>query len=380
MPSKATGDVLWHRETDCSGGSDYTPVVYGNRLWPLGDDPGIYDTASGALVGNALFGGAIGIGEGVAYVPLNGAVLGVDAGTWATRWTFGSTDNESEAPIVGDTHVYVRNAQGATIALDRATGAPAWCAAPVNSTNIDDHADTHMGAGDGRLFVPSGTYLVAYGKGGTPPKPCDGIAPSAPGPLLSIGPDKEEIVNGRTTRLQGRLVGATASEVEIQSDAWPFDGRWRTRARVTFEPDSTFAVTVKPRVNTRYRAVSAGLTSDTITVYSSLAYRFKTRNVRGGRFRETVTLTGPRTPRLTARRLHLYLIKAGSRTARLAASPRITGRYRATATLRYLRPRSKTIVIVCYRETKPDAWGVTTDLDKACGSKRLRFTKPAVTR
>ena len=82
-------------------------------------------------------------------------------------------------------------------------------------------------------------------------------------------------------------------------------------------------------------------------------------------------------PRLTARRLHLYLIKAGSRTARLAASPRITGRYRATATLRYLRPRAKTIVIACYRETKPDAWGITTDLDKACGRKRLRFSRPA---
>jgi outer membrane protein assembly factor BamB len=377
--ARATGDELWHTESDCSGGGDYTPVVYGNRLWPLGDNPAIYDTATGAVVGNATFEGAIGVADGAAYVPMNGALLGVDAGTWATRWTFGATGVNNEAPLIGNTHVYVQTGEGAVLALDRGTGAPAWCAGVVHSTTIDEHKDSHMGAGDGRLFVPSGTYLVAYGSGGTAPKPCDGIAlaPPSQGPLLSIGPNHQEIVNGRTVRLDGRLVGATATEVEIQSDAWPFDGRWRTRAKATIQPDSTFAVSLKPRVNTRYRALSAGLTSDAITVYSNLAYRFKTRNVRGGRFRETVTLTGPRTPRLTARRLHLYLIKAGSRTARLAASPRITGRYRATATLRYLRPRAKTIVIACYRETTPDAWGPKTDLDKACGRKRLRFTKPA---
>jgi hypothetical protein len=266
---------------------DYTPVVYGNRLWPLGDNPAICDTATGTQVGTAAFEGAIGVAGGAAYVPMNGALLGVDAGTWATRWTFGASGVDNEAPLIGDTHVYARTGEGAVLALDRGTGAPAWCAGVFNSTTIDEHKDSHMGAGDGRLFVPSGTYLVAY------------------------------------------------------------------------------------------RALKAGLTSGEITVYSGLAYRFKTRNLRGGRFRQTVTLTGPRTPRLTAKRLHLDLIKDGSRSARLAASPRITGRYRATATLRYLRPRAKTIVIACNRETKPDAWGATTDLDKACGRRRLRFTKPA---
>ncbi len=142
--------------------------------------------------------------------------------------------------------------------------------------------------------------------------------------------------------------------------------------KTTFEADSTFALTVKPRVNTRYRAVSIGLTSEPITTYVLVRYRFKTRNVAGGRFRETVTLS----PRPAAKRLHLYTIKAGSRIARLQASPRLRGST-ARATLRYVKPRKKTIVIACYRETTPDAWGPRTDLDKVCGRKRLRFAKPA---
>ena len=223
---RATGAELWHNQTDCSGGSDYTPVVSGNRLWPLGDNPAIYDTASGAVVGNASFQGAIGVGEGAAYAPLNGAVLGVDAGTWATRWTFGATDNGSEAPLVGDTTVYVQNAQGATIGLDRATGAPTWCAPAVNATNIDDHADSHMGAGDGRLFVPSGTFLVAYGKGGTAPPACDGIG-SPPRPKVRSS------ASGPTTR------SSSTAAPPASRAGWPARRRPTSRSRRTPGPSTT---------------------------------------------------------------------------------------------------------------------------------------------
>ncbi len=177
------------------------------------------------MVGNASFQGAIGIGEGAAYAPLNGAVLGVDAGTWATRWTFGATDNGSEAPLVGDTTVYVQNAQGATIGLDRATGAPTWCAPAVNATNIDDHADSHMGAGDGRLFVPSGTFLVAYGKGGTAPPACDGI--------LLAGPGSDPQHRARTTR------SSSTAAPPASRAGWPARRRPTSRSRRTLGPSTT---------------------------------------------------------------------------------------------------------------------------------------------
>ena len=39
-----------------------------------------------------------------------------------------------------------------------------------------------------------------------------------------------------------------------------------------------------------------------------------------------------------------------------------------SATLRYLRPKRATIVIACYRERVPDAWGKPLPIDKACGA------------
>ena len=104
----------------------------------------------------------------------------------------------AEAPLIGDTHVYVKTEGGAVIALDRTTGAPAWCAAAYAGSDIDEHSDSHMGAGDGRLFVPSGGFFVAYGRGGGPVKPCTDVpvAPSAQGPLLSLGPNEEELIAG----------------------------------------------------------------------------------------------------------------------------------------------------------------------------------------
>ena len=124
---RVSGDLLWQHQSDCSGGGDYTPAVSAGRVYAQGDNPAVYDAASGTQVATATFDGAYGIADGMAYVPLKGALLGVDAASWATRWTYGGTGVSSEAPLIGDTHVYVTGDAG-VLALDRATGAPAWCA------------------------------------------------------------------------------------------------------------------------------------------------------------------------------------------------------------------------------------------------------------
>ena len=72
--------------------------------------------------------------------------------------------------------------------------------------------------------------------------------------------------------------------------------------------------------NTRYRAVAAGLTSAGAVVYAELSARFQRQDLRGPRFRERFILRGPRGTRVAARRAHFYLIRAGRRVARHAAS------------------------------------------------------------
>ena len=133
--------------------------------------------------------------------------------------------------------------------------------------------------------------------------------------------------------------------------------------------------------NTRYRAVAAGLTSAGAVVYAELSARFQRQDLRGPRFRERFILRGPRGTRVAARRAHFYLVRAGRRVARRAASARIRrvrpGVYAAAATLRYLTPRRSTVVLACYRETTPDPWGRAYGLDRQCGARRLTLPAPA---
>jgi hypothetical protein len=186
-------------------------------------------------------------------------------------------------------------------------------------------------------------------------------------------------------RLLGQLARTPTAvggvPVTVEADPWPFDERW-TRARTAVTAaDGTFAVRVKPRRNTRYRAVAAGLTSTGDTVFAELAAGFRRRDLGGGRFRETLTISGPPTVRLRARRAHFYLVRAGGRRARLGASPRLRrirpGVYVASATLRYLVPRRRTVVLACYRESEPDPWGAPHPLDARCGRRRLELPSPA---
>jgi hypothetical protein len=150
---------------------------------------------------------------------------------------------------------------------------------------------------------------------------------------------------------------------------------------VTTAADGRFSLRVRPLRNTRYRAVAAGLTSADAVVYAQLSARFLRRGLGGRRFRETLVLRGPRGTRMAARRAHFYLVRAGRRVARHAASAGIRrarpGVYVSAATLRYLTPPRSTIVLACYREPTADAWGRAYPLDRRCGARRLTLPAPA---
>ncbi len=204
------------------------------------------------------------------------------------------------------------------------------------------------------------------------------------GPSLTLAA-RDRVLAGRRVRLRGRLARTVAAvggvQVVVERDAWPFDGRWKRAAAGITAADGSFALRARPRRNTRYRALAAGLTSGAETVWADLGVRFRRRNLGGRRFRETLLLSGPRSIRVRARRIHLYVVRAGATRARRRASPRLRrvrpGLYRASARLRYLRPRRQTVVLACYREAKPDPWGQPSPLDPVCGRRRLRLPAPA---
>jgi hypothetical protein len=168
--------------------------------------------------------------------------------------------------------------------------------------------------------------------------------------------------------------------VQVQADPWPFDGRWIVRATTTTGADGRFGAQLRERRNTRYRALAAGLTSAPATVYADLVGRMTRRDLGGGRFREKFHISGPHSVRIAARRAHFYIVRRGHVTARRRATTRLRrtrpGVYVAAATLRYLRPRSATRVIACYRERTPDPWGPVYKLDPICGRRTMVLPAP----
>jgi hypothetical protein len=256
--ARDTGAVRWEHHGSCTGGGDVTPAVHGGRVYPQGDNPAILDAASGARIGSAAFNGAIGFGEGRAYVPWNGGVIGVDDPGWLTRWTFAGPGVSGEAPLVADAHLYLAIEGGAVAALERATGRLVWCAstggldvAGLSDISGNSHPKSEIGAGGGLLLVPAGRFLAAYGPGGAPPLPCGGTTgPSvgggsgaaAAGPGLTLRARREDVLAGRRARLDGRLTGlaSTAGQrVDLQADPWPFDNRWHARPSATTAADGT---------------------------------------------------------------------------------------------------------------------------------------------
>ena len=415
--NRDTGATRWEHHGDCTGGGDVTPAVHDGFVYPLGDNNAIYSAASGALAGSADFQGAPAFADRRAYVPWAGGLLEVDARSWVGRWTSSVGGLSGEAPLVSAGHVYAGSENGFVVALRRSDGGADWCAStagePVGTgTGNVDRPDSGLGAGGGRLLVPAGRFLVAYGPGGALPARCNGLpAPgtvggggsagtvggggsagtpagggsAAPaGPSLTLLPARRQVLAGRRLRLGGRLSGTPAfagQAVAVEADAWPFDGRWRRRATATTGADGTWSASVRPGRNTRYRALAAGLTSADATVYADLLARFRRRPLGGGRFRETFVVQGPRSVRLAARRAHFYLMRKGARQARRARSVPLrrvrAGVYSASATLRFLGSRRRTVVLACYREPTPDPWGRPLAADRACGARRLTLAQPA---
>src|SRR4051794_30446757 len=226
--NRDTGATRWEHHGDCTGGGDVTPAVHDGRVYPLGDNDAIYSAASGAVVGSADFQGAPAFADGAAYVPWSGGLLAVDAATWAGRWASRAGGLEAEAPLVSATHLYAGSEDGYVLALRRSDGVADWCAStagePVGTgTGNVDRPDSGLGAGGGRLLVPAGRFLIAYGAGGAAPAPCGSVPASGAlgggaggggggtgaggggavttSPSLTLLPAREDLVAGHRVRL-----------------------------------------------------------------------------------------------------------------------------------------------------------------------------------
>jgi outer membrane protein assembly factor BamB len=174
-----TGTALWDRASSCTSSAAPLPVLYGGRLYGVGDMNSLYvfDAASGqpqqiyAAQSAPAFAGPRGFvvagNQLQAFAVDSGAILwtftGVDPDS---RPDFGRTAGFGAPPLVVGNTVYIGSGTGALYGLDPASGHPV-----VTIPDLGGPIATGLGAGAGILVVPAGGHLVAFTTGGTAPRP-----------------------------------------------------------------------------------------------------------------------------------------------------------------------------------------------------------------
>ena len=170
--SPATGNLIWHHDSACSGGGGATTVLFGDRLYSrdvsyLGNL--VLNASTGEEIGSfgadlpPAFSGSTGY-----YYQNVSNLQARDVVSGAIKWSFGGDGYLSSAPIIVNGYVYVGSNSGKLYALNADTGANVWTgnlgsAVPYTSEGFDVGVPLRgLGAGDGLIVVPAGSLLVAY--------------------------------------------------------------------------------------------------------------------------------------------------------------------------------------------------------------------------
>jgi outer membrane protein assembly factor BamB len=406
--SRATGQIAWHHATCCSGGGGTTVVVHGGRLFAEAWTPKVLDPATGQMIGSYInqnggdgsqpaFAGDLGI-----FRTLGGLIAAGSDGT--TRWSFPAP---AQRPVTAGGYAYTVvgsfgiDEPAGLVAVDLATGTPAWCADLAIRPYPDGHAGPVSG-GNGLFVVGVDVRLVAFGNGGTgstcgaapaPPPPAPAAttpegrargsaaevsSPAGPGPHVTLRAARTRLVRGQRTRLTGTVSGIAAAgrRVRIEADDHPF-GRFRTLARVRTRADGTYSALLKPAKNVRLRAILEGtaVRTEALTVWAELRVAIRRLGAGGKRPRVQVTVLAPPSAGIRKRRVVFYVAAAADTSWQRVTSRRWKRRGRVTLIATAGFPAGRLIdadrVLICTREPRPDAFGEPAATDRTCGARRL---------
>jgi outer membrane protein assembly factor BamB len=160
-----TGQVLWHRNTGCSGGGGRTPALYNGRVYDR-ENGVVLDAATGALLGSIGASVAPAFAGNRGFYRTGGTLQAIDLATSAVLWSFAGDGALTSAPIVVNDTVYIGSGGSRLYGLDAATGAVRYTGtlpAPVEAPDEHNQFElTGLSAGSGTLLVPAGTWLVAF--------------------------------------------------------------------------------------------------------------------------------------------------------------------------------------------------------------------------
>jgi outer membrane protein assembly factor BamB len=164
------GQLVWHYAGCCAGGGGSTPVLHGNYVyargsWPL-DTPLILSKSLGTQAGTFASDTAPAFDNTNMYTLQGGNLVAVSPSGSPNRWTF-KDGSLVTAAVVNNGVVYVGGSGGRVYGVSATSGTELWSAAAglymaapgTESVGVP----IGMAIGGGRLVVPAGNVLTAFG-------------------------------------------------------------------------------------------------------------------------------------------------------------------------------------------------------------------------
>jgi outer membrane protein assembly factor BamB len=166
--STTDGSVVWHHDTNCSGGGGRTTAYFGARVYARDNGDGvILRDAHGGQVGTFTSSAIPAFSGTHGYFLENGTLRARDLSTHTAEWSFAADGTLVSEPLVIDGRIFIASSSGSLYALWKRTG-KVIRTFPLGASFLapDEHNAvplTGMNAGGGLLVVPASDHLVAFG-------------------------------------------------------------------------------------------------------------------------------------------------------------------------------------------------------------------------
>ena len=170
---RLTGAPRWSN-VECSGGGTSTPVFQADRVWvkdagsEIEPNPGVVlDAATGTAVRRFSAGTVPAFRGNIGVFVHQRRLVAENASTGATVWRFTGDGLLSSAPLIVRGRAFVGSLKGRLYALRLASGHVVWkrgVGSALEGPKEDfTSSSSGLAAGEGRLVVPAGDTLVAFG-------------------------------------------------------------------------------------------------------------------------------------------------------------------------------------------------------------------------
>lgn len=379
-----TGARLWLAGGGGDSSDGVPAVVADGRVW---GERQVVDAATGLRPAPWTGGMPVVAGNTIVTVDRENLVARdlEGRGLWQVvlRSRFGDRRFATQPLVVGSA-VYVRVDDERLSGYDLATGREVFRS--FSRSSEDESSDfpaagLGLAAGGDRLVVPFPDKLVAYGPGADTAGV--DLDPWRRRSAVSVSLSRRKPVDfgDRTTLRAGykRTVGGEPSDSEllVEADPFPFDGRWQTAGNVRNGFDG-YEATVRPERNTRYRIRYTGVDPDALsrprTLLVDLPFRVKYRYLSRTRLRARPQLTAPAEVVRRGRKVAFYFFRRAERRSTLLDVVRLRrgDKTEARGETVLKVPRSfgrKDVVFGCVIERRDDGFGEFGPRQRSCGNR-----------